>query len=118
MGAIKLYFKLAWQLKTPFILILDSRYRVLPFSMINGLCKIIDVEYETDYFDCDDFAWMFKAEAIKRRINGVGFVIGRYSGGLHAWNVALTNSGVFQVEPQTGHIFGTDGHYRPLAVVI
>lgn len=70
---------------------------------------------------CDDYAWLMKALANHEHINGVGFVIGWVKwvgGGLHAWNVGLTDKGVYQLEPQTGMIFRRQGQYRPLLVIL
>ncbi len=47
-----------------------------------------------------------------------GNVIGRFKKGLHAWNVALRQDGVLQVEPQTAKLVETKKGYRPLIVII
>ncbi|GAI74979.1 unnamed protein product, partial [marine sediment metagenome] len=36
----------------------------------------------------------------------------------HCWNVALTNEGIYQVEPQNGYIFKKDKKYGALMVII
>ena len=118
MNSFKLYFRLAWFLKTPFILLLDTHYKPIPIDMIAELCKAIGLVWGEDFSDCDDFAWLFKAEAIKRGLNGVGFVIGRLWGKGHAWNVALTDYGIFQVEPQNAMTFQRDKTYRAWLVII
>jgi len=118
MNSITAYLKLAWALKTPFILLLDSYYRFTGKGILSRLAYKLDEKWVKDYFDCDDFAWLYKALASKLQLNGVGFVIGRYDGGLHAWNVALTNEGIYQVEPQNGVTFKWHKEYRPLLVII
>ena len=118
MNWLKLYFRLSWFLKTPFILLLDSRYKPIPYKLIKELCEAIGLVWGEDYSDCDDFAWLFKAEAIKRGLNGVGFVIGRLHGKSHAWNVALVEYSLVQIEPQTGITFKKLRNYQVWFVIM
>lgn len=119
LSAIKLYFQLVWLLKTPFILLLDARYKPLPYRLIREICESIGLVWGEDFSDCDDFAWLFKAEATKRGLNGVGFIIGKIPQGGHAWNVVLTiEAGLCQVEPQTGMVFNQAKEYRPRFVIM
>jgi len=117
-NALKLYFRLVWFLKTPFILLLDRRYRSIPYRLIKKLCEAIGLVWGEDFSDCDDFAWLFKAEAIKRGYNGTGFIIGRALGGWHAWNVALVKYSLCQIEPQTGVAFKKLKDYRAFFVIM
>ena len=112
MNWFKLYFRLAWLLKTPFILLLDTHYKPIPYRLIKELCEAIGLEWDENISDCDKFAWLFKAEAIKKGYNGTGFVIGRVLGGWHAWNVALVEYSLVQIEPQNGMTFKKLRNYR------
>jgi len=118
MNSFELYFKTLSVVKTPLIIMLDSDYRYLTHLKIHEIYLTIQEDYEADYFDCDDFALMFKAGAATKRLNGVGFVTGFYGGGLHRWNVVLAEDGVYQFEPQNGYIFKSDRAYIPLLVEI
>jgi len=106
MKAVRLYFKLLLTLKTPLILPLDLEYQGLTLAEWKHHYKFIAqrmLDYEKDYFDCDDFAWVMKAAFARMRVNGIGLVIGITPKGLHAWNVILTKEGsLWQLEPQTG----------------
>ena len=74
------------------------------------------LQYESEVFDCDDFAWMFKAFCHIHKINGCGFAVGKlYWGdqfcGWHAFNIvpyALTpnNFIVLLIEPQVAPLDG------------
>lgn len=101
-SVLKMYLKVAWACKTPFILPLDMKYKLLSRDeFLNiGVALAEEFKYLTDIADCDDAAWRFKGEASRRKENGVGFVIGLMGRVLHTWNVAITEDGVFQVEPQ------------------
>ena len=118
MSWLKLYFKLAWFLKTPLILLLDTRYKPIGYGLIRTLCKAIGLTWDKDFSDCDDFAWLFKAKAIRRGLNGVGLVVGRMGGKPHCWNVALVEYSLYQVEPQTGMTFKKLSNYRAWFVII
>lgn len=100
-SVLRMYLRVAWACKTPFILPLDMKYKLLSKNEFFdiGVALAADFKYITDISDCDDAAWRFKAEASRRKENGVGLVIG-WMKGLHVWNVAITEDGVFQVEPQ------------------
>ena len=118
MNRLQLYIKIAWQLKTPFVLLLDNNYRSIDPKTIQLLLGRIGMNYTEDYSDCDDFAWYYKGLASKEGINGVGFVIGRSVGGVHAWNILLTSDGIYQLEPQNGNIFHHDKRYKAWGVII
>ena len=91
------------------VLFLDANY-VLPGNdddPVNGIVhgRFIDaineysdylhkhlLKYTPELFDCDDFAWTFKAFCHMHKINGVGFAIGRLCQndkflGWHAFNI-------------------------------
>jgi len=115
----KLALKLFLSLKTPLILILDMRYFIADsITLSKHIRETSKFNYLVDRFDCDDFAWVFKAFFNKQQINSVGFVIGLYSWGLHCWNCAVCVEGVFQIEPQTGELFKHKKGYIPLLVII
>ena len=107
--------KLIKSLRTPFIFLLDKRYKEAKISQI--MKYMTSRPYVPDFFDCDDYAWLFKSKAIERGITGVGFVIGFYKFRLHAWNVLLGDE-IYQVEPQNGIAFKRNKNYIPLVVII
>ena len=87
-----------------------------------------NLHYEFDYFDCDDFALLFKAlTSAKLNSNAVGIALGlvckdnELLGG-HAWNIVLLNNELWYFEPQTLELFfgnlSSDGFkYELLAVL-
>lgn len=117
---IKVYFRLAWFCKTPFVFLLDTRYKMIDKIQLLEIAAKVKGRYEANLSDCNDFAWRFKAEASHRKENGVGFVFGwaKWAHCPHCWNNALCPGGIHQVEPQTGEIFKKSGRYRTLAVII
>jgi hypothetical protein len=118
MNAVSLYFKLAWRLRTPFLFMLDWKYRpVAGLDTLGQMAGGLGLSYENDYSDCDDFAWLFKARAVEQKINGIGFVWG-YHHGLHFWNVVYTPEGIYQFEPQNGRHFKNDWHYWPWFAIV
>ena len=72
-----------------------------------------NLHYEFDFFDCEDFALLFKAIiAAKMNTNAIGIAIGLvYKGGKllggHAWNIVLINDELYYFEPQTYELFDT-----------
>ena len=118
----KTYFRTAWALKTPFVLLLDRRYKLISADTAREICEALGTTYEEGYkpevFDCDDYAWLYKAEGSRRQINGIGFAIGRYKGFWYCWNVILTPYGVRNVEPQNCAIFKKLRDYKVWAVII
>ena len=92
----------------------DERYKTVKEhelrSIIDFYKDIIEsnkLHYEKDYFDCDDFALVFKSIASSHfNTNAIGIALGlvvlpdgRY--GMHAWNVAVTdNKEILHIEPQ------------------
>jgi len=102
------------------------KYRPLTLRKIpQPSCPVFDLATEAGEFvvgdvaikNCDDFAWVFKGAASVNQFNCVGLVIGWWHG-LHCWNVALTEQGVYQIEPQTGEIFTWKKGYVPLFVIL
>ena len=66
-------------------------------------------------YDCDKFArHLCDHVATKYLCNGCFEVWGYTTFGYHAWNIILTPSGAFEVEPQNGEIWaiGTNPDYR------
>jgi len=116
MNSFKLYFRLAWFLKTPFILLLDTHYKLIPYRLIKELCEAIGLVYG-EFTDCTAFAWVFKALAYKRGFNGIGFILGRHRG-WHNWNVALVKYSLCQIEPQNGVTFKKLEGYRAWFVIM
>lgn len=92
----------------------DVFYFTISESQLNDLLEYWRLEvlptlsYTPESFDCDDFAFSFKALAVMRTgRNCALFAGGRiYRGGeflgMHAYNVVLTDGRVVFVEPQTG----------------
>lgn len=120
-SAIKVYFKLAWFCKTPFIFSLDTKYKVISGTLLAKIAtKIKGSRFEPNFNDCNDYAWRFKAEASHKKQNGVGFVIGLSLHPIcpHCWNIAICPNDIKQIEPQTARIFGKDKRYLSLAVII
>jgi len=103
-----------------FVLPLDRRYRLMHRLtldvLINEYSRSLPA-YTKEVYDCDDFAWVFKGEASRRRLQAVGFVIG-WRRGLHCWNVAVTHAGVFWIEPQNGDTDLKGRWYIPWLVII
>lgn len=117
MNALKLYLKLAWHCKTPFIFLFDTKYKPTTLAILLQLTHLMpDMDYIPDYLDCDDFAWVYKALACKRGINSVGLVIGWHRG-LHCWNIGMTRDRIYQVEPQGGAVFQKRKGYKVLGVI-
>lgn len=122
LSSLKVYLKLAWALKTPFVLPLDLRYKAVTTPILNQIIDTIvtSFSYTREFSDCDDAAWRFKGEASRIRENGVGFVIGwaRWAMTAHCWNVLLMPDGIYQIEPQNGQVFEKDKQYRAWGVII
>ena len=86
------------------IFALDNKYQV---TTQKDMKKIIDCDwtdnkkYVAEKYDCDNFAFSFKAMVDRRfGVNNVGLVID-YSGG-HAYNIIVFNDGSVRLfEPQT-----------------
>lgn len=126
MTSFKVWLKLALALRTPFIFRMDGDYKVLHHAELlsHYTGSLSDREY-TPFHDCNAFAWLMKGRAYLKYINTIGFVIGFVLWAkwwifpaLHAWNVCITDKGVFQLEPQNGRIFKRDRRYIPLFVII
>jgi len=111
MKALKLYFKLLAFAKTPCLFLMDGEYHGLsPGAWREQANLFYSRHYETDLFDCDDFAWVAKAHFSKMKVNGIGFVFGtthgwRFWKPRHFWNVLLADDGFYYLEPQTREIF-------------
>ena len=80
----------------------DGKYKVCDIDTIEYVLEhsiVDDLKYTSDYFDCDNFAGLFKdMTAIRYHLNSIGKVI-NYKG-KHAFNVALTKRGLYVIEPQ------------------
>ena len=90
---------------------IDNRYRILPietwelFLQWSGVDRI---KYESEFNDCDDFAYILKGECHRRlKVNGIGLIID--VSGRHAYNalgVILPNKQirVASIEPQNDRL--------------
>ena len=120
-SAFKAYLKVAWALKTPFVLLMDERYKLLsPIGAWDVYAqKLKQLKYSA-YRDCNAFAWVAKAFAYEDEINSIGFVVGlaKWTMRLHSWNCMITTDGVFQGEPQDGRVFDKDKRYWAWVVVM
>jgi len=114
----------------------DVRYKSISYSdlrkTLDEYAKWLDenqIEYISEYFDCDDYALTFKSfVTAKMKVNAVGIALGMLKKdnvvlGGHAWNICLLDTGelVF-VEPQTREIMigneSPDGFVYELQAVI
>lgn len=98
-NTVKGYNKKNWQL-----IRLDNKYWVCnksEFMRVVRTNTINEKQYVLDQFDCDNFAFNFKAQvAFQYNLNNVGMVIDN-SGG-HAYNIVVFNNGTAQLfEPQS-----------------
>ena len=121
MTALQVYLKLLAAFKTPLIAVIDLNYKATTRQFIDNLLAELlreNNKYIVDYFDCDDFSFVFKAMASKRLVNSVGLVIGIRETIPHVWNVAICDDGVYQIEPQSGYVFRYDKIYKPKVIVI
>ena len=116
-----LYLKLVKHYKTPFVFILDrhkGRGTDAQLEHVLAVAKSVSNKYSEDVFDCDDFQAVLKGKASEERFNWVSSVygwMGKNPFKLHAWNNALLERGIVDIEPQTSEL---DPSYRALVVVI
>jgi len=98
----------------------DTYYRVFRVDnfkyVLDGWRRVLNlVQYSPEYFDCDDFADLFKSYMSLSYYNCVGLVVGELYNknmeflGYHAWNlIVFVNQvnyiKVFEFEPQIGEI--------------
>lgn len=114
----QIYLGVTWALKTLFVIPIDLNYQKISFDDLSVLFKYDEMPYVADFYDCDDFAMVFKVSASKLKINIVGIVVGLFQGKWHVWNCAVCDKGVFQIEPQNKYIFQRDSKYKPMVVII
>ena len=120
MKILEVWWRMTLLLKTPLLLFLDLSYQYIPESKILEYFNLMPkLPYIPDKRDCDNYAFMFKGVA-DADSNATGVVIGwaTWAKSFHAWNVALTDKGVIQIEPQTGEVFRTKKGYIPMVVII
>ncbi len=117
LSLLKAWWRVLLNCRTPLIIPLDFHYRELTKDELESLRDTTSEIYQKDIFDCDDFAFMYKAQANHRRLNGVGVVFG-YWRGIHSWNVVLCEGRAYQVEPQTGEYAPHLPRYYPLMVIV
>jgi len=85
---------------------LDNKYYT---TTLDGFVKIAQWEkvnlrrYMAEYFDCDDYSWIFRANVVKTfLINAVAWVIDYTNPECaHAYNIVVAEDGVRVYEPQT-----------------
>lgn len=77
-------------------------------------------KYQASRFDCDDFAiWMKGLVGANFGLNYFGIVFGDTPLGYHGWNLFRTESGLVQLEPQTGKFFPlNEAGYFPRWILI
>lgn len=119
------------------IYIFDGKYYIPTYNALNLITKTgfqKYLKYRSEVFDCDDYAFGFKAYASEIfLINSVGIAIGNVidqegKTGYHAWNIAFisTKDGIkpVTIEPQTGNwSYGLetkvgDWIYKPDLIII
>lgn len=114
----------------------DAFYEVIDDAkakQIWNASKLNGYEYKPEVFDCDDFAWVYKAQASRQayadnasKSFAVAFIAGRTRNSAHAANLFVDYSGRLKVlEPQTGSIVAaadwTDNEgekYQPIFVAL
>ena len=75
--------------------------------------------FQTDKFDCDNFAFRAMSLCAERHgINACGVAIGASPFGRHAWNVIYDGEGFVFFEPQTGEFIEIDGDYHADDIII
>lgn len=78
-------------------------------------------EYTTDKFDCEDFALLTSARISERyKLNGCGIAIGDSPWGYHGFNIFLSESGLYYLEPQDGMVYSVteDSGYKTHIVIM
>jgi len=67
-------------------------------------------KYTTDKFDCDNFALLTVARIMEKyHVNGCGIAIGDSPMGYHAWNIFITQTSLYYMEPQIGKVLDLKG---------
>jgi hypothetical protein len=119
MKANKLFWNILKKYKTPLVLLLDKNYEAIKRNyLVLYLRKVQNaIRYMSDISDCDNFAFAFKGIADLYG-NGVGIVIGLHKGKWHCWNIALTERGLEQVEPQLSCLDYELEDYIPILIII
>jgi len=84
------------------------------FRAFVGNTEVSTYTYETDRYDCEDFAGSFRARCVQELgINSVGMV-GQWGDSAHVWNVVVyANGDVDMIEPQDARFVseGDDAMY-------
>ena len=93
---------------------LDDTYYCTDFNSTEALLLSIDIPtFVPETFDCDDIAWYLKEQmSLEYGLNCIGYVEGNHVGFNHAWNVILTNDGVFTWEGELQE-WGNESLYDP-----
>jgi len=93
----KAYLRVAWACRTPLVLCLDRKYRLLDAEAVSAKARVFPRwHYVPEIMDCDDAAHAFRAFVG----HGVGIALNHK----HAWNIALCRDGVWHIEPQNGNM--------------
>lgn len=62
--------------------------------------------WTAEEWDCEDIALLVKSRISERyRLNGCALAIGNTPFGYHAWNMLMTEAGLYHLEPQTGELW-------------
>ena len=117
-GRRKTYIKIAIAMRTPVVFLNDNNYYLCQLDELRTFQNSMpEIPYRRDIGDCDNYAFALKGIA-DSKTNAVGIIIGKHKGEAHAWNIALTVSGIWQIEPQTDLIFKKYADYQPMIVLI
>jgi len=103
--------KLNKEFKKVYILKTDMKYRVPTKKTFQNILEndvIDEIKYQSEYFDCENFAVLFKGiSALHYRINSVGIVISYASA--HAFNIILVEENnqleIYKLEPQSDKLW-------------
>jgi len=108
MNAFKVYLRVSWACKTPFVLMMGRQYRPWRRDELAPLVEaFMDGPYVKETHDCDDFAFALKGQ--------VGHGIGIAWNWKHCWNMALCEDSVWHIEPQTGEL--RDRNWAVVAII-
>jgi len=120
MKSYKAKYEILKVCKTPVIFKTDYNYKTTTTDNIKEKMQheFLQQPYTSDYFDCDDYAWILKALVNKDGVNGIGVVLGRYKDTHHYWNVYLTDNGAMQADPMLSTTFKKSSKYRPYCVLL
>ena len=81
---------------------LDETYYYTDYANASVLLESIEMPlFIPETWDCDDMAWYLKSEMARLYgLNCVGYAEGDHLGFYHAWNVVLTDEGIYTWEAE------------------